>query len=1353
MLGEFRILTGLVRTGTSRAPFPVAGLLLLFLGNPCPAQAADGIVYGREIRGALAWDDRRVLVWESVSDGSGEMPVWVYAEGQPPKQVAKIAAEEIQAAVGADVMVFTADQSLLVASVSQPAQPEVLAVPGEWTSITYGPMGFVAGGWGNALAISPDGRAWTRVPFTAPDEGIITQLAWNGKELLALRQTSVQRDGWGVNVSELFLSPDGRTWRSAARFEGGDNYSPVESIAWSGDRWIGHGLGALVELTSDGKSRQIPPTTTEGEEALMSGNVAVFRERDRWLLTSSAGVAESTDLASWKMLPQATSDTLKGVWIGARDGAPRFVGATQADWSRTRVLTLAGILAPATETKIAVAAPAPAAAAPSSVAPTAVASQSTPPIYFKAFNPAAFDWPALLAAAEREAAQWRAPVNSQAGTRKNRLSKGSPWTAADVIAARRGGAANWEIAEVIRPAFDGSVIDTPGYYAIYGSDIGKNLYREDSGKLLAPGLSLALMEQRRTRSAASDALARLVIAQRRAQIAPLPIPVDSPALRARYATGAAAAAYDLWLALDQKRQRAEQSRYPAEERVTYGQLSDETADRMKGQRIVGWPADAPPEAEVVARATAGGYAPAQWLLIQDLEWETGGKTDDPKRRLALARISALAGDARGAHALAKIYSTELRDRQGVAANYAEAEYWLIEAGARERTGGMTLADRATPPWLDLSNLYNAIWPNGRSPMGMKNDASAIYAWLAELRRRGGLLAAQAEGMIQFYRQHRGECPGEGLDPDKALAAVTLPGQPLTPAAWAQEEKKAAAGDARASLALADAGAFGWGVLQDDARALEFYRQAAAQGAGLPAYRALVRLYERGYGVAKDPITLLAWLEKAAATGDLESLLELGDKRRNDFTKHGIPRDLPAAFAAYEKASASGDPRALYGLAVCYLQGLGVAKDETRARALYVRAGEGGHIPAMLDLARQLVADPDPAKKNHLGAAAWYQRAVEAGDQNQRFNLARALEAGGDEAGALRWYRALAEDTPPRAEAAYWMARRENSDGNRDEAVTWFRVALRASGSSTDADLDPYKMDRTFALKYVQEYDEEAGAKPGSLPHDRLLARGGDQDAAYRYAMRVAASNREDALSWLWSAAEAGHAASTATYYAELVKTDKAQADAWVKALADKGNAQAMLIVGLGLAATDRPAALALMEKAATAGNLDALFRLGFMQIEGKQLPKNDVEGRVRLFRSADGGYALAQLTLGRALVTGEGGLGIDPARGIAYLMKVLDQPFVPQLAAQAAVTLGQVYERGATAPGHAPQSGDDPYLKEMAKALSTASEVSSVVVIADKNEALKYYRRALQLGGANAQLSAHIQQLERSLGSGAKGTP
>ena len=74
------------------------------------------------------------------------------------------------------------------------------------------------------------------------------------------------------------------------------------------------------------------------------------------------------------------------------------------------------------------------------------------------------------------------------------------------------------------------------------------------------------------------------------------------------------------------------------------------------------------------------------------------------------------------------------------------------------------------------------------------------------------------------------------------------------------------GDAKAQSALGFMYANGYGVQQDDAEAVKWYRKAADQGYPR-AQSALGFMYDRGRGVPQDDGEAVKWYRKAAEQGD------------------------------------------------------------------------------------------------------------------------------------------------------------------------------------------------------------------------------------------------------------------------------------------------------------------------------------------------------------------------------------------------------------------------------------------------------------------------------------------------------
>jgi TPR repeat protein len=143
------------------------------------------------------------------------------------------------------------------------------------------------------------------------------------------------------------------------------------------------------------------------------------------------------------------------------------------------------------------------------------------------------------------------------------------------------------------------------------------------------------------------------------------------------------------------------------------------------------------------------------------------------------------------------------------------------------------------------------------------------------------------------------------------------------------QQAADGGLANAMCNLAD-----WLRELSDPAALEWYMKGAEAG-NIICMRRLGSLHRIGAcGLQPDNSKALSWFERAAATGDVDSiailavfLQEIGD--------------LVRAVEFYHKAADSGSAAAMFNLAVCYMNGTSVTKSVEKAVELYQRAVELG----------------------------------------------------------------------------------------------------------------------------------------------------------------------------------------------------------------------------------------------------------------------------------------------------------------------------------------------------------------------------------------------------------------------------
>lgn len=157
---------------------------------------------------------------------------------------------------------------------------------------------------------------------------------------------------------------------------------------------------------------------------------------------------------------------------------------------------------------------------------------------------------------------------------------------------------------------------------------------------------------------------------------------------------------------------------------------------------------------------------------------------------------------------------------------------------------------------------------------------------------------------------------------------------------------------------------------NNAEALKWYRKAAEKGYA-PAQYDVGRMYDNGFGVAKNQSEAARWFRMAAEQGD----------------KDGI-----------------------YWLAFCYKSGQGVAKDSAEAARWYRKGAENGDTSSMIQLAIMCYKG-DGIPKDYSEAYRWFSRVSQIKDsEDADFYLGRMYELGNgvpmDKAEAKRRYQKI-----------------------------------------------------------------------------------------------------------------------------------------------------------------------------------------------------------------------------------------------------------------------------------------------------------------------------------------------------------
>lgn len=410
-------------------------------------------------------------------------------------------------------------------------------------------------------------------------------------------------------------------------------------------------------------------------------------------------------------------------------------------------------------------------------------------------------------------------------------------------------------------------------------------------------------------------------------------------------------------------------------------------------------------------------------------------------RLAYLDIAARGGSAPAIRRLGRAY---LFGRYGVKKD-AGAALWVYSLLPRPSALRQFLIRR----------LYKDPTPTEPKPTGLGAPASVLFSLGEEARNQGFcttalhlyLLATEKGSTEAALRAAEAYLSGSGAPVDRAVAErlyLEAEGRGSAEAGLVLGrlcEERGDIDDAeRHYLAAAEHGMTEhWNTLGEfycrhdkngsGARRAVPWLRRAAEGGCAPAKEKLAEInarlsdtYARAIAAqeAGDVREAYALLENAAALGHADALSDLGYCLQKGI---GCPQDLHAAARAYLGAVEAGSEAARINLAVCYIHGLGIARDFARAEELLRSAAK-----PYREAARRLLADiaeARAAKRAHrlyIAAAAVYHR--------------------GDVDGALRLRLEAARAGSPRA--AYMIGCHfEFGDGvalDRDRAQQWYAKA-------------------------------------------------------------------------------------------------------------------------------------------------------------------------------------------------------------------------------------------------------------------------------------------------------------------------
>jgi TPR repeat protein len=335
-----------------------------------------------------------------------------------------------------------------------------------------------------------------------------------------------------------------------------------------------------------------------------------------------------------------------------------------------------------------------------------------------------------------------------------------------------------------------------------------------------------------------------------------------------------------------------------------------------------------------------------------------------EKALKILKPLAEKGDAQAQYNLGQCYFSGW----GVAKDWEQAEKWLRKAAAQDHE------------WAKVLLGYTV------DGLGKHEEAAKIYAWAAEkgvaaAQVRLGQMYAKGLGVEQNMREavrlyelaaKQGEAAGQA-----ELAQILANGNAVVAkdVARARELAQASAkqGNAKGQVLLGIMLSEGWGGAPDAKQAVKWWLRAAAQDEDT-AMTMLGWAYQNGRGVGADPAEAFKWYLLAAKAGNATAQAQVGQTLLDEKLHKGR---LAEGVQWLAKAAEQGHVEATMLLGYAYRYARGVARDDDRAAALWVRAARTGETNSMYFLGL-LYQDASWSKADAVQALVWLKLAGKRG---------------------------------------------------------------------------------------------------------------------------------------------------------------------------------------------------------------------------------------------------------------------------------------------------------------------------------------------------------------------------------------
>lgn len=411
------------------------------------------------------------------------------------------------------------------------------------------------------------------------------------------------------------------------------------------------------------------------------------------------------------------------------------------------------------------------------------------------------------------------------------------------------------------------------------------------------------------------------------------------------------------------------------------------------------------------------------------------------------------------------------------------------------------------------------------------------------------------------------------------------------------------------------------VKKDISKGIQLMRQAVKQNYP-EALNFMGEAYYYGYeGFRKDSVESVKWYTKSAKSGCLRGQLMLGDMLFNN-------GDSLKAIEWWEKASKDGKKNvasreekkclsaAVYNLGICYFNGLGIAKDESKGVSFLKEAIEeykNAEAAYMLGLLYQggtgLTPQNDTISCSYFRLSALY--GYPEGEAEYGNHCKFGIGMVRDSIQAVRWYKKAYQDgyTP----VAYVLTFHYYDANDNDSTIFYGEkpecrdsVDIQKMVGEAYYGKEEYNNAEIWWKKAAEQQDADACYVLYAL-YDTILK---DSIASFEYLKKAAELGNADALCNL----------GFIKYFGSGVKKNEEEGLKYMKKSAELGCAQACYNIGLifyekKYKRRDYSQAVEYWKRGAELGSKDCQYNYGYMLKKGKGV-KKDKEEAVKWFKFA-----------------------------------------------------------------------------------------------------------------------------------------